>query len=59
MFEKIRTAFNHTTEPTKIYTPEDLRHIGQTLNAERVRLEEIRHLTIEELDRLYLEATGQ
>ena len=55
MPHKIR-IFSRTTNPAQTYqtyTPEDLRSIGQTLSAERARLEEVRRLSVEEASRLY------
>jgi hypothetical protein len=62
MFDKIRkiqTAFSRTPTTIETYAPEALAKIGQTLKADRSRLEEIRQLPIDELDQLYHEATGQ
>jgi hypothetical protein len=58
MFDKIRTMCSRT--PTiETCTEEDLRRIGQELSAERSRLEAVRQLRIEDLDRLYREATSR
>lgn len=56
---KIRTMFSRTPTTNKTPTRKELLLLGQALSAERARLAEIRQLPIDELDRLYREATGQ
>lgn len=53
MLDKIRTVFGRNPNPTKIYTPEDLRRVGEALSADRASLEEIRRLPIEKTAHLY------
>jgi hypothetical protein len=59
MLDKIRTALHRTPTAAQTYTPEDLRRIGRELQAHADRLKEIQRIPLEDLDRVFREATGQ
>lgn len=52
MLDKIRNLFTRT-QTIETYSPERLQQIGATLQAERLRLEKIRELPIEDQDLMY------
>lgn len=59
MLDRIRTALHLTPTATQTYTPEDLLRIGRELQAYADQQKKVRQIPIEDLERIFHEATGQ